>query len=204
MEQLDEQKILQHRLHLGNIYSHGEQHLYSLKAKTQIFREHYGALPLVIFTVWHSLLTSLNEDARIPPEERNLVGLRQFFVANFLFAYPCNTGLMVLRFKACRSYMSGRSLWKWIYQMAALKKEKIYIPSYFYDDSAETFVGTLDGVDCKIREPKHPTLPIDKQTCSKKFRSSALKYEVVVATREHRIVWVSGGHKAGIHDKTVF
>jgi hypothetical protein len=54
----------------------------------------------------------------------------------------------------------------------------------------------MDGVDSKVWEMKHPTMPMDKGGYSHKFNHSALKYKIVMD-----MVWTLGPHKAGAHDK---
>lgn len=83
--------------------------------------------------------------------------------------------------------------------------EKIKWPRRFDDPDTERFIITVDGVDCKIWEPKRPTLPVDKSYYSHKFRKAGLRYELGISVHGSKLVWMSGPHKCGNHpDKSIF
>jgi hypothetical protein len=63
---------------------------------------------------------------------------------------------------------------------------------------------SVDDVDFKVWEMKHQTMPIDKGGYSHKFNHCALKYEIAMDVYTNKVVWMSGPHKAGVHDKTNF
>jgi hypothetical protein len=62
----------------------------------------------------------------------------------------------------------------------------------------------VDGVHCKVFEPKHPTLSKNKEYYSHKFNSSAVDYELGISVFDHRLVWMNGPFKAGKPDINVF
>jgi hypothetical protein len=47
-------------------------------------------------------------------------------------------------------------------------------------------------------------MPIDKGQYSHKFNHGALKYEIAIDVYESKVVWTSGPHRAGMHDRTVY
>ena len=63
---------------------------------------------------------------------------------------------------------------------------------------------SVDGVHCRIQEPKHPTESKDSTYYSHKFRQSGLDYELGIAAFENKLVWMNGPFKAGRHDITIF
>ena len=73
------------------------------------------------------------------------------------------------------------------------------------DPNSEEFIITIDGTDCRIWEKQHDLFPVDTKLCSSKFNHAAYKYELALAIRHNKIVWVNGPFKAGgKHDITVF
>ena len=56
----------------------------------------------------------------------------------------------------------------------------------------------------KVWESKHPMMPYDKGQFSHKFNHGALKYEIAIDVYRSKVVWISGPHRAGLHDKTIF
>jgi hypothetical protein len=69
------------------------------------------------------------------------------------------------------------------------------------DAYPELYVATVDGVHCRIWEPRK--LP-SSRWYSKKFNKAALTYEVGVAIHHNKIVWINGPFPAGENDKKVF
>ena len=47
-------------------------------------------------------------------------------------------------------------------------------------------------------------MPYDKGQFSHKFNHGALKYEIAIDVYRSKVVWISGPHRAGLHDKTIF
>ena len=66
------------------------------------------------------------------------------------------------------------------------------------------FCISVDGIDCKIWEPKHPTLNQDKQYYSKKFNHAGVKYELGIDVNSAKLAWINGPFKASVNDKTIF
>merc|ERR1711915_71933 len=68
----------------------------------------------------------------------------------------------------------------------------------------QIFIVSVDGVDFKVWEKKHPRFKVDRGQYSKKFNHGALKYEIAIDVYTGRIVWISGPHRGAEHDKTIF
>jgi hypothetical protein len=47
-------------------------------------------------------------------------------------------------------------------------------------------------------------LPIDKCSHSHKFKHCAVKYEIALSVFQPKCVWISGPHRGGKHDNTIF
>jgi hypothetical protein len=62
----------------------------------------------------------------------------------------------------------------------------------------------VDGVHCRINEPKHPTMSKNPAYYSHKFESAGLNYELGISVFENKLVWMKGPFKAGTPDITVF
>jgi DDE superfamily endonuclease len=66
------------------------------------------------------------------------------------------------------------------------------------------FIATVDGIHCRINEPRHPELSKNPKFYSHKFHQAALDYELAVSVTESRLLWMNGPFPASVHDVTVF
>jgi hypothetical protein len=66
------------------------------------------------------------------------------------------------------------------------------------------FLLTVDGVHCRIQEPKHPALSKNPEYFSHKFKQAALNYELGIAIYDNKLVWMNGPFPAGRHDINIF
>jgi hypothetical protein len=85
-----------------------------------------------------------------------------------------------------------------------LKVLKIKWPDRFDDADTEIFILTVDGTDCRIWEPKHPTLSIDKSYYSHKFHKGGLRYELGISVQGDQLVWMNGPFNCGEADGAIF
>ena len=129
-----------------------------------------------------------------------------FFVAHhFLWAYPKNGKILASAFSVCERTVQGENMWRWVRMIAALKATKIVWPEEEYNDpNSQIFIISVDGTDFKVWERKHPMMPYHKGHYSHKFNHGALKYEIAMDVYRSKVVWISGPHRAGLHDKTIF
>ena len=177
----------------------------SQDSKTETFRKHFGSLPLALANMWHNMTATYISEARVDIKEQDDAGFRMFLVAHFfLWTYPKNSGLIVSRFQICDKYSRGEHLWKWIWKIAALKALKIIWDPHLDSVESKIFVVTVDGMDFRVNEKKHPRFNQDKGQCSKKFNHCApAKYEVAVSVFRSKIVWTNGPFRGAEHDLTM-
>ena len=123
---------------------------------------------------------------------------------HFLWTYPKNSHMLACRFKICEVYSRGEPLWKWIKKIQAMKAKKIIWDHSLDSPETEIFVISVDGVDCRIWEKKHPTKPRDTALCSKKFNHGAVKYELALSVFRPKLVWMNGPFVASKHDPKIF
>jgi hypothetical protein len=88
--------------------------------------------------------------------------------------------------------------------IAQLKVKKIVWDPRLDDPNGTIFIITVDGTDFKVWEKKTATLSVDKAQYSHKFNHGGLKYEITMDVFRCRVVWISGPHREGKHDKTIF
>ena len=152
--------------------------------------------------MWYDLTTTDIPDAVLTDEEKTPKGFRMFLMAHyFLWTYPKNAELLASRFGTNEQYARGKRLWNWIKKIAAMKAKKIV---WNVDSLAEIFVISVDGKDFKCWEPKHAQLPVDPGMKSDKFNKSGWKYEIALSMVEPKVVWISGPHRGGKHDLSIF
>jgi len=75
---------------------------------------------------------------------------------------------------------------------------------HLHGQDTEVFLVSVDGIHCKVQEPKHPFYPKNPAMYSHKFHSAGLNYEVAISVFENKVVWVNGPFQASTHDITVF
>ena len=177
----------------------------SNESRNEQFHAHYGSSPYDLANIWYDLTETDIPGAALTASENNETGFIMFLVAHyFLWNYPRNSQQLASRFNICERYARGEPVWKWIQKIAALKEKKIVWQPGFDDPHSAIFFMTIDGTDFRMWEKKHPTLPLDRQQCSHKFNHGAVKYEIGMSVFDAKCVWISGPHRGGKHDLTVW
>ena len=74
----------------------------------------------------------------------------------------------------------------------------------FGNEDVPVFLMTVDGVHCRMQEPRHETKSKDTTFYSHKFKTSGLDYELGISVFNSALVWMNGPFKASRHDITVF
>ena len=171
-----------------------------------MFKKVYGSSPVVVSVLWNDIVTS---PTTIFPCNRDISekGFKKLLIAlHFLWAYPKNAEILALAFGVSVRSVQGDNLWNSVQLIAALKSTKITWPRAEYENpNTQIFIVTIDGVDFRVWEAKHPTMPYDKAMGSHKYnKKAALKYEIAVDIFRSKIVWISGPHKGSKHDKTIY
>ena len=85
---------------------------------------------------------------------------------------------------------------------SAIAALRLYKIKWIFDENTdEDFILSVDGVHCRVFEPR-----IDPSTkwFSSKFNKAALSYELGIAIFHDQLVWVSGPHPAATNDITIF
>jgi hypothetical protein len=184
----------------------GQQKTMTLHKQVSEFKAHYGSSPLVVVAnIWSDLCSTTIEGARLKEEEKLEKGFKKFMVGMFfLWTYPKNMQLMTSRFHVALRSLQGSELWYWPKKIQALKGLKIgWAPGSESDDGI--IIGlSVDGVDFRCWEKKHPRYNQDPKMCSIKFKKAAFKYEITLDVHEAKIRNLNGGHIGGTHDLTMF
>ena len=194
-------QVLQKGLELYGIELHCQRK--SCRASNvRKFKKFYGSTPEVYKQIFHDLQTTEIDKARVDPED---ICLDSFLMAiNFLKLYETETVRAAI-FDICEN--TARK-WAWFYvkKIQALKKEKIIWPKEWNRSAhdAPIFIISVDGVHCKVYEPKHPLYSKNKACYSHKFKQAGLTYELALSVYLNRLVWMRGPGKASKHDITVF
>ena len=176
----------------------------SQKTREWYFKRLYGSSPRTLANQWYLLQTTKNTDARLSDKEATDKGFRRFMIAHsFLWSY-CGSIDVAVRFKQCERYSRGEHIWDWIGKIAALQDEVIVWDEWLDSEDSEIFIVTVDGTDFKVREQSTKQFNVDKRKYSKKFNHGAVKYEIAISLATGRAVWISGPHRGGKNDQTIF
>jgi hypothetical protein len=177
----------------------------SHKAKAEDFKAHYGSSPLVIADIWNDLCHTSIEGARLEEKETSEKGFKRYMLAHFhLWSYPKNVNLMKTRFKICKRYLEGKELWYWPTKIGALKDKKIVWSSDLNSYDTAIIALSVDGVNYRSWEKKHPTLNKDPSFYDHKHNSCGFKYEIGVMIYEPKIAWIKGPIRCGKGDHDIF
>ena len=132
----------------------------------------------------------------VPIELRNLILFDFLGAFFFLKKYPDK--IEQASFLGCTEKAGGVKTWRYVRAIQALKEKKI---KWIFDngerDFNEYFFLTVDGVHCRIMEPRF--IP-SSGWYSHKFHKAGLAYEVAVAVYHNKIVWINGPFPAGQGD----
>lgn len=132
-------------------------------------------------------------------------GLKHFLMAqHWLWTMPRNAEVLASRFQFSTDCCSGKKFWVWIERIAALKEKKIVWDDELINSrDTEHFAISADGIDFKLWEVQHPTLPKDKKTCSHKMKHCAARYVLVLSVFQSKCFSVLGPFYAGKTDTTI-
>jgi hypothetical protein len=176
----------------------------SKDGRIEKFHKHFGSSPLVLATMWYDLTVTEIPGAMLSKMEKQR-GFKMFLVAHYyLWTYEKNADLLASRWDMCVSYAKGKHLWVWIGRIAQLKHKVIVWPEEWNgNNNVQIYCASIDGTDFNVWEKKHPTLTIDKDQCSKKYKHGALKYQIVLSVHNAKCVAIFGPRRGGEHDQTM-
>lgn len=182
-----------------------QQKSMSRKSKAQIFHDLFGSTPLDLSDMWFDLQQGDYNGASLTVKENTEKGFKMFMMAHFfLWVYPRNCRVLSRTFNICERYCRGKPLWNWIERIAALKAKKIKWDDSLASPDTEMFIASIDGIDCKTTEKKHPEYNLDTKMYSKKFNHGGVKYEIILSVNKDKCMPVSKVFKAGKPDMDVF
>lgn len=101
-------------------------------------------------------------------------------------------------------YLEGKELWYWPKKIRALKAEKIKWHKDLDSHYTAIMAITVDGVNYRAWEKKHPTLNKDPKFYDHKHNSCGFKYEIGISLNKPKIVWLNGPIRCGLGDRDVF
>jgi hypothetical protein len=167
------------------------------------FHKHYGSSSLSIASMWFDLCHTDIESAKLSLKERQ-GGVKMFLAAHFyLWSYTKNSHMLASRFNICEKYARGKYLWNWIRRIKALSANVITWPSSLDSNSTVLFAISIDGVDKKGRERKHPTLNQDSKRFTPKHHHAGCKWQIALSVQTSKCVHIFGPCRGGMGDKTM-
>lgn len=173
----------------------------SYNEKLRQFRAWFGSKPHVLAKIFEDLQTTTIDEARMKLREKDLI---PFLMTHyFLYCYS-KEEITAKIFDYCKPTLR-KWCWKFIMNMAALKDEKILWPNE-WNDSQHSAINlyTVDGVHCRIPEPKHDKYNKNRKYYSHKFKTAGVNYELVIDIWQSRLAWIRGPIRAGKGDAEVF
>jgi hypothetical protein len=160
----------------------------SAKLKDRRFREHFGVGAKACAALFNSILAA---------EPTCKLAVKDFLIGlNFLKAYDTE-GVMAGGWDYDEKTLR-RKVRKTSQLIAGLKDQKIVFGGFEGD---EIFWISIDGVHCCIYEPRRDP---SSKWFSHKSNGAGLTYELGIAIRSNRLVWIGGPFPASQHDITTF
>jgi len=165
----------------------------------QRFKDHFGAKPLVIATLWEDLIGNDVPETLIAehPRELSIDGLLE--ALHFLYRYRTEAEREATFDKSTKTLR--KSCWYYLKRIQALKTKKIVFPDAFGND---VWIMTVDGTHCKTNEPTHTEFSQDDKYFSHKHKNSGLSYELGIDLFRSNLIWMNGPFPAGQNDKGIF
>ena len=165
------------------------------KRNIERFRSNYGVSPLAISKVIIDLQTLLDEVDRIKKFD-----IRYFFLTLFWFKAYLKQNQMEGPWNICPETISEKIN---VYSKAIqhLKKHKV---KWFEDgecDDDDIFLVSVDGIHCRTFEVRRDP---GKKWYSHKSHGAGFAYELAIAIRSGRLVWMNGPFYASKSDITIF
>ena len=159
------------------------------------FQGNYGLSPIAVAKVVGDLQTLLDQEHRI--KKFNI--LYFFLTLHWLRAYPT---YVVLEgpWNLCREII-GRTIKLYTKAIQRLKEHKI---KWFEDgeiDEKDVFLVSVDGIHCRTYEVRSDP---GKKWYSHKSHGAGFAYELAIAIRSNRLVWMNGPFYASKSDITMF
>jgi hypothetical protein len=168
------------------------------------FQTSFGCSPVVVSAMWRDLQTTGIDDARIGDEaDDDFIPISIYDFLNALEFLKCylpekkREGMTNLSAKTLRE-----RCWYYIGKLQQLKHDKVVWPENLPNNTI--WVMTVDGTHCAINEPLHPEFSQDKKYFSHKKNRAGWVYEIGLSLFTSNLIWMSGPHKAGANDKTIF
>lgn len=192
-----EKDFLQLGLTLGGHWSDEYIAAMGARAIKDHFQDRFYAHPKTITGIFHDIQhEDLGINAIITPDPIDFLGA--FY---FLKKYP--TKLSQSGFLGCSEKYGLVKAWRYVRAIQALKEKKI---KWIFDEQPykyldEYFLLTVDGVHCRIHEPRF--MP-SSGWFSPKFNKAGLAYEIGVSVYHDKICWVNGPFPAGQNDLRIF
>lgn len=169
----------------------------TMKSKAAKFKDYYGVRPLLCASLWEDLQTTDIAAARLDDEHLNP---KHFLMAlHTLKKYPTDNkrvGPWDMNWDDART-----AVWYFLCKLQALKEAVIVWPQDWGND---TWIITVDGTHCWIKEPTHPDWSQDREFYSHKYNKAGINYELGIAISTSRLVWMNGPFKAGTSDNKIF
>lgn len=170
------------------------------------FCAHFGSKPGVYAAIWSDLQQTTIDAARVDIDAMKTRLEHMLMATHFLKCYLTASQSEAI-FK-----LSDTTICKWVWfyvgKLRALKEDKIVWPSHWNPSNNATdesiFIITVDGVHCRICEPKHPHYSKNPAFYSHKFKQAGLSYEIALSVYENRCVSMNGPFAAGKNDLSIF
>jgi len=179
-----------------------------VKKETNIedFKAHYGVHPFVIATIWEELQTTTVQEARIYPTLswviNGMVTMKNFLhMFHFLKRYQTESEQKGVT-GYCQTTLQ-RWTWFFVKKLRALEAIKIVWPQD-HEWGETTFIISVDGVNFRFHEEKHPTLSKNPDIIDHKSNSPGLSYELALDVWKSRLVWAKRKPKTKDNNRKFF
>lgn len=180
---LDEDDILYLGLSLVGFQEHRHK---AMELRVRRFRAFFGVSPKALSSLYNDLSNIM--DKRNPSHFLMAINWLKLYDSEHVLAGRWSLNEDTIRINV-RNYVS---------KIQQLKQTKVQWGGF---DDEEIFIISVDGVHCRITEVRKDP---GAKWYSHKFNASGVSYELGIAVRSNRLVWINGPFPASEHDVTIF
>ncbi|KAL7537676.1 hypothetical protein ACHAXR_011645 [Thalassiosira sp. AJA248-18] len=168
-------------------FDENRQHSVCRDLNIERFKAHYGIEPITVWAIFRDL-----------KKDHPSVNLKHFMLALNWFKLYDTEHVLAGRWGNCEDHIRAK-VKEYARKIQSLKTKKIVFGGW---GDEEVHIITVDGVNFMVQEFR---LDPGAKWFDHKTKSAGLTYELAIAIRRNKLVWIKGPEPAGSkHDITIF
>ena len=110
--------------------------------------------------MWYEMQTTDKVNLELSEADKSEKGFQKLLTAvYFVWAYPRSAAVLASATGQTQRKVESFNLWDWVERISKLQNIKFVWPTEAYANPDRVFLVTVDGVDFKVFEKQHATMP---------------------------------------------